>query len=56
MLTKISISTIIPLLGFVSGAVIMNSMIMELPSEKEGKFIPFLLGGIVYAWLLLMIA
>jgi hypothetical protein len=56
MLIELPVSMVVPLLGFVSGAVIMNSMIMELPSEKEGKFFPFLLGGIVYAWLLLVIA
>ena len=56
ILIELPISTVVPLLGFVSGAVIMNSMIMELPTEKEGKFFPFLLGGILYAWLLLMIA
>ena len=33
----------------VSGAVIMNSMIMELPQEKDGRFLPFLLGGVFYA-------
>ena len=46
---------IITILGFVSGAVIMNSLINELPGEKEGKFPAFLLGGILYAVLLLLI-
>ena len=41
------------LLAFVSGAVIMNSAIMELPSEKDGRFWPFLVGGLAYALLLL---
>lgn len=44
---------VITLLGFISGAIIMNTLIMELPQEKEGKFWPFLLGGIFYAALLL---
>ncbi len=56
MLVKLPIFTVVSLLGFISGAVIMNSMIMELPSEKEGKFFPFLFGGIFYAFLLLLIA
>jgi hypothetical protein len=43
------------LLGLVSGAIIMNTMIMELPQGKEGKFYPFLLGGVFYAALLLSI-
>lgn len=55
MLFKLPIFTVVSLLGFISGAVIMNSMIMELPSEKEGRFLPFLLGGIFYAGLLLLI-
>ncbi len=41
------------LLAFVSGAVIMNSAIMELPSEKDGRFWPFVMGGLAYALLLL---
>jgi hypothetical protein len=31
----------------------MNSLIMELPSEKDGRFRPFVLGGALYAALLL---
>jgi hypothetical protein len=41
------------LVAFVSGAVIMNSAVMELPTEKEGRFLPFFGGGIVYALILL---
>jgi hypothetical protein len=44
---------VITLLGFISGAIIMNTFIMELPKEKEGRFWPFLIGGILYAALLL---
>jgi uncharacterized membrane-anchored protein len=46
---------IVTIIGFVSGAVIMNSLINELPDGKEGKFPAFLLGGILYAVLLLLI-
>ncbi len=46
-------SMIITLLGVVSGAIIMNTLIMELPKEKEGKFWPFLAGGILYTAILL---
>jgi hypothetical protein len=42
------------LLGLVSGGVIMNSMIMELPREKEGRFWPFLLGAAAYAAIMLL--
>jgi len=46
---------IITLLGFVSGGVVMNSMIMELPSEKEGKFWALATGAVGYALLLLFV-
>lgn len=41
------------LVAFVSGAVIMNSAIMELPSDKDGRFVPFLIGGLLYGLILL---
>ena len=41
------------LVAFVSGAVIMNSAITELPSEKNGRFLPFLAGGLIYGLVLL---
>jgi hypothetical protein len=41
------------LVAFISGAIIMNSAIMELPSEKDGRFLPFMIGGIVYGLILL---
>jgi hypothetical protein len=41
------------LMAFISGAIIMNTAIMELPSEKDGRFPPFLVGGIVYGLVLL---
>ncbi len=43
------------LLGLNCGGVIINSMIMELPTEKEGRFWPFCLGAIAYSLLLLLI-
>ena len=46
---------VITLLGLVSGGVVMNSMIMELPSEKEGRFGYFCAGAGAYAMLLLLI-
>ena len=41
------------LLAFLSGAVIMNSLILELPTEKDGRFWPFLTGGLLYGLVLL---
>ena len=46
---------VITLLGLVSGGVVMNSMIMELPSENEGRFGAFCAGAGAYAILLLLI-
>jgi hypothetical protein len=40
------------LVAFVSGAIVMNSLVMELPSERDGRFLPFLTGGIVYGLVL----
>ncbi len=42
-----------PLVAFISGAIIMNSLIMELPSEKDGRFWPFMTGGLLYGLILL---
>jgi hypothetical protein len=42
-----------PMMAFLSGAVIMNSTITELPAERDGRFLPFLVGGILYSLLLL---
>jgi len=41
------------LTSFVSGAIVMNSAIMELPPEKDGRFVPFMAGGALYGLLLL---
>jgi hypothetical protein len=41
------------LVAFLSGAVIVNSSLGELPSEKDGRFVPFLAGGLLYGLILL---
>jgi hypothetical protein len=41
------------LLAFISGAIIMNSTIAELPTKKQGHLFPFLAGGVLYAVMLL---
>lgn len=47
-------ASLIPLLlAFLSGAVIMNSLILELPTEKDGRFWPFITGGLLYGLILL---
>jgi hypothetical protein len=42
-----------PLLAFISGAVILNSALTELPSEADGRFAPFVCGGLLYGAILL---
>jgi len=41
------------LVAFISGAIIMNSLIMELPAGKDGRFWPFMTGGLAYGLILL---
>ena len=53
--TSMSEELLATLLGFNSGGVVINSMIMELPTEKEGRFWWFCLGAVVYSLLLLLI-
>ncbi|MEJ2502188.1 MAG: hypothetical protein P8177_02560 [Gemmatimonadota bacterium] len=45
--------TVAMLLGFLGGMLIMNTTVMELPAEKEGRFIPFVVGSLLYAALLM---
>jgi hypothetical protein len=40
------------LLGGVAGGVVANTVISELPREKQGEFVPFLAGAAVYTGLL----
>lgn len=40
------------LVAFLSGAIIMNSAVMELPDHKDGRFLPFMLGGLIYGAIL----
>ena len=43
------------MLGFLSGGVIVNSAIAELPSGNNGKVLPFALGSFLYALLLIQL-
>jgi len=54
-LTAVSKPVVTTGLGLVSGAVVMNSMVMELPDGQEGRFWPFALGAIGYAALLVIV-
>jgi hypothetical protein len=53
--TEVSRPVVITGLGLVSGGVVVNSMVMELPGDQDGRFWPFALGAIGYAGLLAMV-
>jgi hypothetical protein len=42
------------LMGVIAGGVVVNSMVMELPKEKEGRFWAFLLGAFLYSTILML--
>jgi hypothetical protein len=44
------------LIALVAGGVIVNTMITELPGEKEGKVLPFFGGAVFYAALLICLS
>jgi len=54
-LSSISVTVLSTLQGFVGGGVVINSMIMELPKENEGRFWPFCAGAVGYALICLLI-
>jgi len=53
----VTLPAIVPalLVAFIAGAIIVNSAIMELPSDKDGRFVPFVIGGLLYGTLLLFV-
>ena len=53
MLVTLPRSILALMIAFISGAVIMNSSITELPSESKGRFLPFMVGGLAYGLILL---
>jgi hypothetical protein len=55
-LVRIPPITFYTLLGLVSGGVVVNSMIIELPDRKDGRFWPFVLGAGAYGLVLLLLA
>ena len=48
VLTEFPKPVVITMLGLVSGGVVMNSMIVELPGEKDGRFLYFCAGAAAY--------
>ncbi len=55
LLVHLPLAAVVLLGGLVAGGVIMNSILMELPREKEGLFIPFLTGALGYGVVLLFL-
>jgi hypothetical protein len=53
MLATLPRSILALMVAFISGAVIMNSSISELPNESKGRFLPFMYGGLAYGLVLL---
>lgn len=43
------------LLAFVSGGVIMNTAIMELPEDKDGRLLPFAVGSVGFGLVLMTV-
>jgi len=54
MLLDLPKPLVVILFGLVTGSVLANTMIMELPRDQKGKFIPFLAGAVAYAALLIL--
>jgi hypothetical protein len=54
-ISPLSTELLATLMGFVGGGVVMNSLIAELPKEKEGRFWPFCGGAAAYAVMLLLL-
>jgi len=55
MFTTLNARVLATLLGLLSGGVIVNSVLMELPRGREGKFIPFFSGAALFSVLLALI-
>ena len=55
LLLDLSDLTIALLLAFISGGVIMNSVVMELPTERDGRLFPFVLGSLLFGTALMTV-
>jgi len=49
MLVVFRITFIIPMMSFVAGGIIMNTMVMEMPRDEENRFSYFLMGAVLFA-------
>lgn len=55
ILAELPLAVLAPLVGAIGGMVIMNTTAMELPSENQGRFFPFVAGAVLYAALLMSV-
>ena len=53
LLFALPVTSLTLLVAFISGAIIMNCLIIELPSEKSGRFQPFVICRLLYGLILL---
>ena len=44
---------LVPCIGFIAGGIILNTMIIELPRQKESYYPTFILGALVFCFLVL---
>jgi hypothetical protein len=49
MYVVLPVTVIIPMMGFVAGGIIMNTMVLEIPRESENRFLYFSLGVVLYS-------
>lgn len=54
ILLKIPDRYLATMMGFIAGGVVVNSMVMELPKEKEGRFWAFCVGAFFYSVILML--
>jgi hypothetical protein len=47
--------TVALMFAFISGGVIVNSAIMELPTERDGRFLPFVFGSLLFGLILMAV-
>jgi hypothetical protein len=55
VLTSIPDQWLARIIGFVSGGVIMNSLVVELPEGRGGRFMYFTVSAATYALILLVV-
>jgi len=52
---EVPVEAVAVLLALLGGGVILNVLKEELPAERDSRFLPFVAGAALYAWLLLQL-